>query len=73
VATKQRGKKHGKGFVKLGDGFVSVAYGIGGRRLVPDSRTVKTWNRAIAIEESLAHAKALLTLGTTPQRRINCK
>jgi hypothetical protein len=42
VTTKQRGKKHGKGFMKLGDGFVSVPYGIGGRRLVPDSQTVKT-------------------------------
>jgi hypothetical protein len=60
VPTKQLGKKHGKGIVKLSDGFVSVA----GKRVAQGcfnhSRIVKTW---AALEANGDRNASVLNLG----------
>ena len=50
MPAKQTGKKHGKGTVKTGDGFASVAYDSRRKQLVPEF----TNRKDVASLESLA-------------------
>jgi hypothetical protein len=57
VPPKQRGKKHGKGTVNLGDGFAKVAYESG-----RDSLIIKDFAPPENFDNSLTSSRALKKL-----------